>query len=499
MTAPRPTETERDQIYTENALRAFLEDPEVFPLLKEKHTAFVTRNIQFLPEGTQGLHCSRPWLVYWTLHAADLLGVLSRLYGQVPQASIAQFLMMCWSEDDGVGDRESLEEGVAVPQYRCGGFGGGPGQVPHLATSYAAVSALAILSSPAAFDKIPREAIENWLVTLRSTFDGSFRMHTGGETDVRATYCAAVISTILALDMKHVFPPAAVEYVAACQTHEGGIGCDAIGGTEAHGGYTQCGVAAMLLLQQQGEAQIDVTALRRWCSRRQMADAGGFNGRTNKLVDSCYSFWVGSSAVMTEMLAAQKKMVSGKRLTIRDIALLDYAQLIDLSMMQVDTAELQAQQPWTAADIVAETASEEGWSDTTALPRDEVREDMGGDHLFNQLALQHYVLQCCQNSEKGGLMDKPNYPNDQYHTCYSLSGCSIALNNMMEPHAQHEALAACAGRGWLPKRDPRDGWRVCCSPADVNFTRLNVINPIFNICKHRLVAALKHFSGKSFL
>lgn len=30
-----------------------------------------------------------------------------------------------------------------------------------------------------------------------------------------------------------------------------------------------------------------------WLSQRQ-TEFGGFNGRTNKLIDSCYSFWVGS-------------------------------------------------------------------------------------------------------------------------------------------------------------------------------------------------------------
>lgn len=31
-----------------------------------------------------------------------------------------------------------------------------------------------------------------------------------------------------------------------------------------------------------------------WCSQRQVDKLGGFNGRTNKLIDSCYSFWVGA-------------------------------------------------------------------------------------------------------------------------------------------------------------------------------------------------------------
>ena len=33
--------------------------------------------------------------------------------------------------------------------------------------------------------------------------------------------------------------------------------------------------------------------LLRWASQRQGSIEGGFNGRTNKLVDGCYSFWQG--------------------------------------------------------------------------------------------------------------------------------------------------------------------------------------------------------------
>ena len=36
----------------------------------------------------------------------------------------------------------------------------------------------------------------------------------------------------------------------------------------------------------------------RWIARRQLPSEGGFMGRTNKIVDSCYSFWLGACAVI---------------------------------------------------------------------------------------------------------------------------------------------------------------------------------------------------------
>lgn len=38
---------------------------------------------------------------------------------------------------------------------------------------------------------------------------------------------------------------------------------------------------------------MDVPLLLSWLSARQYAPEGGFSGRTNKLVDGCYSHWVG--------------------------------------------------------------------------------------------------------------------------------------------------------------------------------------------------------------
>ena len=74
-----------------------------------------------------------------------------------------------------------------------------------------------------------------------------------------------------------------------CQTYEGGFG--GAPGMEAHGGYTFCGLAALVLLGRHRLCRED--RLLRWAANRQMRLEGGFQGRTNKLVDGCYSFWQG--------------------------------------------------------------------------------------------------------------------------------------------------------------------------------------------------------------
>jgi protein farnesyltransferase subunit beta len=85
------------------------------------------------------------------------------------------------------------------------------------------------------------------------------------------------------------------------QTYEGGLGGEP--GNEAHGGYTFCGVAALLLL---GRPEVlDVPLLLHWATQRQGHVEGGFNGRTNKLVDGCYSFWQGGVFPLLQRLGPE--------------------------------------------------------------------------------------------------------------------------------------------------------------------------------------------------
>lgn len=81
---------------------------------------------------------------------------------------------------------------------------------------------------------------------------------------------------------------------------------------EAHGGYTFCATASWILIQpylnthyrDNEKPTIDLPALLRWTTQMQGGDIelGGFRGRTNKLVDGCYSWWVGGCIALVEGL-----------------------------------------------------------------------------------------------------------------------------------------------------------------------------------------------------
>jgi protein farnesyltransferase subunit beta len=420
------TVTEDEQLDVEKTLKACF-GKATQPLHRRAHVNMLRVCISRVSEKMQGLDCSRPWLCYWILHAADILGALDEVYETVPADHIADFILTLFVDDEESSDPFSDAGGSSqtTDNSRRKGFAGGPQhQIPHLAASYAAVSALSILQQPEAFDAIDRPAVQRWLVSLRAA-DGGFRMHRGGEVDIRASYCAAVVARLLHLDVTEVFPPHARRYLAECQTYEGGFGSCLDGGGEAHGGYTQCAVAAALLTNASGH--MDVANLRRFCAMRQLEFEGGFCGRTNKLVDSCYSFWIGSAAVMGQVAeAAAKVNEGGEPLSVFELLLLDFAQLLNAETMEIDAAQLPQNDPY-----VERTAHD-------------------GQLQFDQRELAYYVLQCCQQPLGGGLQDKPSASVDFYHTCYSLSGLSLASNNLLFGARNTGLLAEAHRRGWLP-------------------------------------------------
>ncbi|KAL1926265.1 hypothetical protein VTP01DRAFT_5962 [Rhizomucor pusillus] len=340
-----PTESSIAQKHVEeNVLRLFkdyaphnvLRQPlETVSLKRQEHVAYLKKGLSGLSHWMAVMDASKPWLLYWILHSLELLE--EKLTPEERSRGIAT---------------------VAKWQQPNGGFGGGSEQISHLATTYAAVNSLAILGGEEAYKVIDRDALYAFLLSMKQS-DGSFTMHQGGEIDIRGSYCALTVAALTNLLTPELTANCA-EFICRSQTYEGGIG--PYPGKEAHNGYTYCGIAALEVL---GELKrIDLDKLIKWCVDRQMQLEGGFQGRTNKLVDGCYSFWGAG----------------------------------DFPLLR---AELQRRAWREQGDV----------------------QDL--NYLFDREALQEYILLCCQ-SESGGLLDKPGSRQDHYHTCYCLSGLSTS-------------------------------------------------------------------------
>ena len=100
---------------------------------------------------------------------------------------------------------------------------------------------------------------------MLGTLPGSLPIQDNGEMDMRGLYCALVAADILDLiEENQELTRGMGDFIASCQTYEGGISYAPYG--EAHGGYTYCGLAAMLLI---GEAdKLDYDRLADWLAKR---------------------------------------------------------------------------------------------------------------------------------------------------------------------------------------------------------------------------------------
>jgi protein farnesyltransferase subunit beta len=222
-----------------------------------------------LDENFSSLEASRPWLCYWMLHSLSLLKEKSIEEDANLAKRVIYTLTMCRNE-------------------RTGGFGGGKLQMSHTAPTYAAVMALVTINTREAFETIQRGRLYRFLLSL-SNGNGAFRVHQDGECDTRGLYTVLAVAA-----MTNMLTPeltrGCAEWIRKTQGFDGGIGGEP--GNESHGGYAYCGIAALVLLNRPDA--IDLKAFARWLYMRQMQIEGGFQGRTNKLVDSCYSFWQGA-------------------------------------------------------------------------------------------------------------------------------------------------------------------------------------------------------------
>ncbi|QIW98714.1 hypothetical protein AMS68_004232 [Peltaster fructicola] len=242
------------------------------------HIKFLHKSLEPLSAGAQGMDAARPWFFYWTLQGMTAMGEDVSMY------------------------RDRLITTLRPLQNVSGGFAGGHGQNSHCAPSYSCVLALAMVGG---LDMIDRTSMWHFLGQVKQP-DGGFKVAVMAEEDIRGAYCAMTIISLLNLPLdlpqdaparQHglkSFSDGLSDWIARCQTYEGGIGGAPT--NEAHGAYAFCALACLSILdapERSIPACLDVPALEKWIVDIQTTPEGGFAGRTNKLVDSCYSHWVG--------------------------------------------------------------------------------------------------------------------------------------------------------------------------------------------------------------
>jgi Prenyltransferase and squalene oxidase repeat len=120
-------------------------------------------------------------------------------------------------------------------------------------------------------------------------------------------------------------------------------------------------------------------------------------------------------------------------------------------------------------------------------------DDDTGFLSFNQKALQRYVLHCAQEVEKGGLRDKPGKSRDYYHSCYALSGLSVAQSFHI---GQNPPSNSSDSRTDGSSEDVDAQYLTSHVFGDVG-NLLRHTSCVYNIGLEKLEYALKYFRGMS--
>jgi len=248
------------------------------------HQRYFKRLLQGAPGSLQGLDSNRCTIAYFCVSGLDLLHALTDEDKEQARAWMKSLLI-----NDGPGGFRG------APFFKADSDACKLWDLGHLAMSYTALATLVICDCN--IQTLDHRGIHQMIRRCQAD-DGSFCAHHGGEADLRFTYCAAAICFMLR-DFSSMDRERSVAHILSCQTYEGGFGLAP--GLEAHGGSTYCAVAALKLM---GSLESVDAARRqhivRWCLRRMVCGSGGYQGRSNKVSDSCYSFWIGASLDMLD-------------------------------------------------------------------------------------------------------------------------------------------------------------------------------------------------------
>ncbi|KAL9250855.1 farnesyltransferase subunit beta-like protein [Drosera capensis] len=422
-------------------------------LARDRHIEYLTNGLRQLGSSFCVLDANRPWLCYWILHSLALLG-------------------------EPVD--EELENNAVDFLNRC--------QMPHLATTYAAVNSLVTLGGHNSLPSIDRRKVYNFLKRMKDPAGGFRFSVSAGDLfsftfpfvcDIHVclmswfdlleefkaviclnvTICSRTLASIMPGNLvfdfcgepktfcpsgcmnagKWMLEPATLpyrilnildnelvenvgNYILSCQTYEGGIAGEP--GSEAHGGYTFCGLATMILINE--VQRLDIAGLVNWVAFRQGVECG-FQGRTNKLVDGCYSFWQGGVSALIQRLKIDTftNLVGSNHSVGCVEPSLDSSSSEEQRDHQDDSSLLDQSHNFRGRDELADGETNACDSRKLAAVGVEfIEQHTQVGPLFHSLGLQQYLLLCSQVFE-GGFRDKPGKPRDHYHTCYCLSGLSV--------------------------------------------------------------------------
>lgn len=183
-----------------------------------------------------------------------------------------------------------------------------------------------------------------------------------------------------------------------------------------------------------------------------MTFEGGFNGRSNKLVDGCYCFWVGAAIALLDIDFYPPEAPHSNLNTNRKFDSGVYNRRIDPLLVTRLSPDLDNLEPSSNKHNGSYCDPEKG------------------NLTFDQILLQRYIMLCAQDPQ-GGLRDKPSKGRDFYHSCYNLSGLSVSQHVLSTSDTGHQLYQS------------------------EQSNLLGATHPVYNIRVERVQSIVKSFKG----
>lgn len=318
---------------------------------KQTHLRYWRMCANLLPDAYQSSDASRMFLGFFIVSAFDLLDVPDYLGRVNPGPSITSEERQKWIEwiyscqtPEGHGFRGFTGTDLQT-RRNASNEQWDPGNLPN---TFFALAALLVLNDD--LSRVKRQEHLQWLPQLQRP-DGSFGEILGehgvieGGRDLRYCCCAAGIAYILHDPQEQADTPfdsdKLIDYILNCQAISGGFGESPL--REPHSGLNYCAVATLELLSrlkgpsgQRARAELKkMDSCVKWLVERQtkvlseeesdtedeesgieaaaanvqsihasnsLPQIVGFNGRPNKITDTCYCFWNSGALALLESL-----------------------------------------------------------------------------------------------------------------------------------------------------------------------------------------------------
>ncbi|KAH7885200.1 terpenoid cyclases protein prenyltransferase [Phlebopus sp. FC_14] len=261
-----------------------MDEPSLKPLLSAGHATHCKRCLMGLPGSQVDVDPSKLALAFYCLGSLDLADQLANQ--NTKESDKETWRNWIWAQQINGPSGAAFRPGPYMDNI----YSETSENPPHIIVTYTALLSLAILRDN--FSRLDEPGVIAFLKACQNE-DGSFSSEPyGGDADLRTTYCAFAISSMLD-DWSGVRIAHALEYIASCRTYEGGYGQTPF--SEGSGGPTYCALASIFLAgqgQHISDSQKKQTI--RWLIQNQ-EPSGGYRGRTNKEADACYCFWCGAS------------------------------------------------------------------------------------------------------------------------------------------------------------------------------------------------------------